>query len=107
MPVVSRTVSWPVSRSSSPAGPSAPMRVAAARRRSDLADAEARKAVRSLAQASRARAATTASRTSNGARSEAALRWSRKALATTVAISHACAITRNADIPPAATERIR
>ena len=105
MPVVTSTLRRPRSWRSSPSVPRAAMCSAAAWRSSDFAEAEARWAARSVAQASRARPTMTASRRPSGPRSEEIdPRW-KKASLTTVAMSQACATTRSAVMPPTAMAR--
>ena len=65
-------------------------------RSSDLAEADARWAVLSVAQASTARPTMTASRSTRGSRRDESDPWWKKASSTTVAMSHACATTRSA-----------
>ncbi len=80
------------------------MCAAAERRSSDLAEAEARWAARSVAQASTARPTITASRRMSGVRSEERDPWWKKASLAMVAMSQAWATTRSAVIPPMSTE---
>ncbi len=69
-------------------------------RSSDLAEAEARWAARSVAQARTARPTMTASRRTRGQRSDDSDPWWKKASLTTVAMSQAWATTRSAVVPP-------
>ncbi len=75
MPVVASTVSRPWERWSNPAGPSAATCSATAQRSSDLAEAEARWAARSVRNARSARPTMTASSTSSGVRSDETEPW--------------------------------
>ncbi len=74
-------------------------------RSSDLAEAEARWAARSVAQARTARPTMTARRRPSGSRREESDPWWKKASLTTVAMSQACATTRSAVAPPMAMAR--
>ena len=101
MPVVSSTASDPWSRCSSPRARGRRDARRRPRRRSDFADADARWAARSAAQASTARPAITTSRARRAGprRDDSAPVVEEGAAATTVAMSHAWAITRSAVAP--------